>query len=151
MILKKENGIVTEITEKELPTGKDVVHLCGNCQNACPTLCEKVAQRFVNSTTTEKELNIYRFKQPIGEYPYINGGYQEINEKGHVTKFIVNDCDNHKKIEDSRRLTRKEIEERNKSLEYLLLYYTDTGSVEEANERLEEQFAKGLLIHKRRK
>ena len=151
MILKKENGVVTEITKKELPKGKEIVHLCKDCQNACPSLCEKVADIFVSSQTTEDDLNNYKTKQPIGNYSYIDGGYQVLDNDGNVTKLIVNECRKYIKNIESRKLTRKEIEAKNKALEFLLLYYTNTGTIEDAEKVLEYQHSQGILVHKKRK
>ena len=150
MILKKENGIVTEITKKELPKRKEVVHLCQNCQNASPNLCEKFADIFVDDQTTESDLINYRPKQPIGEYSYIKSGYQVINEKGQVTQFFVNECDNYQKITE-KKLTPEEKEKIKKAKEFLMLYFADASTLEEASEVIADQFQRGTLVHKKRK
>ena len=61
-------------------------HLCWNCKNGCPSKCRKVANRI---------------KKNIEDYPFINSGYQIVDNHGEVMRFIVTKCENFDKDENT--------------------------------------------------
>lgn len=54
-------------------------HLCFNCDNGYPSLCEKM------------ELQKYY----LAHYDFIKEGYQVIGDKGEITRFVITECDNY--------------------------------------------------------
>lgn len=104
-------------------------HLCFNCQNANPNCCAKVKNRI---------------KLKIEDYPFIKKGYQEINEKGEINRFVVSQCDNYE--EDKKRNTSiertKKLKDLKKSLKIL---YFDGESYEESNKIQYDLFIRGNL------
>ncbi len=80
LVLKKENGVVTEFSSLNDAQIKTKCHLCGNCKNLNPSICSKV------------EIE----KRRIGEYDYITDGYQVYKNSDETFPiFIVSGCKNY--------------------------------------------------------
>ncbi len=118
-ILIKENGKIIKNKTESKVFMQD--HLCSTCAYANPLACQKVADIFINSPGELKEKK-YREKQPIGEYPEITDGYQILDEKNIVQRFVVTGCANYK-FKDKNESSEIKIEDLNRARELLMYLY----------------------------
>jgi len=121
VLIKKNGEMINNIEEVNIKALAQE-HLCSNCAYSNPIACQKVADIFLNRTEEELEGTIYRPKQPIGEYPEITDGYQIIDEKNIVRRFVVTGCKNYKFI-DKNASPKVKIEELNRIRDSLLDFY----------------------------
>ena len=139
IILIKESGeLKIENTTPELieQLDKENGHLCWeNCENACADKCRKV-----------EDLP----KKYINEYDFIKAGFQIIDDKGRIDRFIVNECDNYKKVQP-KRLTTEEKARIRRAREELRKAYFDATTLEEAYITQHELLERGDIANPRGK
>ena len=118
VILKKENGIVSQVEERPKfvdEEGALLPHLCGeDCKNASPLTCSKFAHRVMRE---------------IGEYDQVVDGYQII-KNGEVVKFRVTSCKDYVEAVP----TDHSYSKRRELMNSIYTNYYDAETVEEALE-----------------
>ena len=121
IIIIKKNGIVDVVdpnseTIEDFKT-KKAVHMCWhNCSNAFTTKCPKIQDEI---------------KKMINEYDFITDGFQIINSKGQIDRFVVTKCLNYIK-EKPKTYTVAEKERLNNIKKGLRMAYFDASTLEEA-------------------